>query len=504
MFFVPAMYLVTSLIPLFLWMVCCKFVRQPFMTKDRFLNYIQWTINSWLSFLVIQGYIAFSSWTLAYYSCDSYGQLLTNYPSGDENRVSRHLWNTDKICSASSGQFAGLLIFFWVGLGVYVLGVPIAGLIAWYVIVNLSRWRARKRLVLRKKENDEDAEKVYGELGLSPTDGDSKPKIPQASPVSPDVASEDQAEKSRIERLAQELKNSTTSLLVEGRYAQEPVVVGIEAHSGAIRTFGVLYHRYRPRRFWWELIVVIRKLLIVICFAYLEQQPIVAVVMSSFVILTALILQLYFQPYRKHTSNILEALLLLIQYIMLILGLMFYASQDYDGIPLVGYSSAVTTSVVIFITVGICIGVFFLVLETLYEFRSNLYVPIREKMKEKAFLNRAEHALKVLRKKNKGDIMVDEEGNEVDTVNHHGDYIHDEVIIEDDGMSAVVPASEVIIGDTQYASALFDYVPQNDDELALKAGDRVQVIEKLDDGWWRARVEGTNQEGLVPGNYMRQ
>jgi hypothetical protein len=271
-----------------------------------------------------------------------------------------------------------------------VLGVPIAGLIAWYEIIDLSRWRARRRLALKMKENDAYAEKVYGELGLSPTEGDAK--VPEASPASPDVASEDQAEKSHIERLAQELKDSITSLLVEGRCAQEPVVVGIEAHSGAIRTFGVLYHRYRPRRFWWVM--------------------------------------------------------------------------TFTNFPLCQL----------------------IVVNSLYEFRRNLYVPIREKMTEQAFRNRAQHALRVLRKKKKGDIMVDEEGNEVDTVNHHGDDINDEVIVEDDGMSAVVPASEVIVGDTQYASALYHYVPQND-ELSLKAGDRVLVLEKLDDGWWRTRIE---------------
>jgi len=40
----------------------------------------------------------------------------------------------------------------------------------------------------------------------------------------------------------------------------------------------------------------------------------------------------------------------------------------------------------------------------------------------------------------------------------------------------------------EYVYALFDFVPENPDELHLKAGDRVEVIEKDDvysDGWWQ-------------------
>lgn len=32
--------------------------------------------------------------------------------------------------------------------------------------------------------------------------------------------------------------------------------------------------------------------------------------------------------------------------------------------------------------------------------------------------------------------------------------------------------------------ALYNYVPQNDDELELQEGDLVNVMEKCDDGWF--------------------
>lgn len=32
--------------------------------------------------------------------------------------------------------------------------------------------------------------------------------------------------------------------------------------------------------------------------------------------------------------------------------------------------------------------------------------------------------------------------------------------------------------------ALYNYVPQNDDELELQEGDMVNVMEKCDDGWF--------------------
>lgn len=40
--------------------------------------------------------------------------------------------------------------------------------------------------------------------------------------------------------------------------------------------------------------------------------------------------------------------------------------------------------------------------------------------------------------------------------------------------------------------ALYSYVPQNDDELELREGDLVSVMEKCDDGWFVGMCLGTD------------
>ena len=44
---------------------------------------------------------------------------------------------------------------------------------------------------------------------------------------------------------------------------------------------------------------------------------------------------------------------------------------------------------------------------------------------------------------------------------------------------------------SEYVYALFDFVPENPDEIHFKAGERVEVVERDDvysDGWWQVRV----------------
>nr|XP_044990829.1 sorbin and SH3 domain-containing protein 1 isoform X11 [Jaculus jaculus] len=51
--------------------------------------------------------------------------------------------------------------------------------------------------------------------------------------------------------------------------------------------------------------------------------------------------------------------------------------------------------------------------------------------------------------------------------------------------------------------ALYSYVPQNDDELELRDGDIVDVLEKCDDGWFVGTSRRTRQFGTFPGNYVK-
>ncbi|TNN55610.1 Vinexin [Liparis tanakae] len=50
--------------------------------------------------------------------------------------------------------------------------------------------------------------------------------------------------------------------------------------------------------------------------------------------------------------------------------------------------------------------------------------------------------------------------------------------------------------------AVYNYKPQNSDELELREGDVVRVMEKCDDGWFVGTSERTRAFGTFPGNYV--
>ncbi|EXJ73851.1 uncharacterized protein A1O5_03613 [Cladophialophora psammophila CBS 110553] len=52
------------------------------------------------------------------------------------------------------------------------------------------------------------------------------------------------------------------------------------------------------------------------------------------------------------------------------------------------------------------------------------------------------------------------------------------------------------------ASALYAYTPTDAGDLALQQGDRIQVLEHMNNDWWRGRNERTNLEGIFPRSYV--
>ncbi|CAO2656654.1 Nn.00g054570.m01.CDS01 [Neocucurbitaria sp. VM-36] len=58
--------------------------------------------------------------------------------------------------------------------------------------------------------------------------------------------------------------------------------------------------------------------------------------------------------------------------------------------------------------------------------------------------------------------------------------------------------------------AIYDYVPQSSNEIALSEGDILMVLEKsTDDDWWKAKKKGHDEdeeepEGLIPNNYIEE
>ncbi|GAD97187.1 SH3 domain protein [Paecilomyces variotii No. 5] len=52
------------------------------------------------------------------------------------------------------------------------------------------------------------------------------------------------------------------------------------------------------------------------------------------------------------------------------------------------------------------------------------------------------------------------------------------------------------------ASALYAYTPTDAGDLALQPHDRIQVLEHMNNDWWRGRNERTGLEGIFPRSYV--
>ncbi|XP_054578586.1 CD2-associated protein [Eptesicus fuscus] len=49
---------------------------------------------------------------------------------------------------------------------------------------------------------------------------------------------------------------------------------------------------------------------------------------------------------------------------------------------------------------------------------------------------------------------------------------------------------------------LFEYIPQNDDELELKVGDIIDINDEVEEGWWSGTLN--NKLGLFPSNFVKE
>lgn len=69
-------------------------------------------------------------------------------------------------------------------------------------------------------------------------------------------------------------------------------------------------------------------------------------------------------------------------------------------------------------------------------------------------------------------------------------------------LPAAVPAA-VPAQATEWCTALYDYTAQAQGDLSIRAGDRIEVVQRTADanGWWTGRLNG--QQGLFPGNYVQ-
>ena len=59
-------------------------------------------------------------------------------------------------------------------------------------------------------------------------------------------------------------------------------------------------------------------------------------------------------------------------------------------------------------------------------------------------------------------------------------------------------------------TALYDYTPQSDNELAIQEGELIYVLEKsTEDDWWKAKKRAPSEDdeepvGLIPCNYIEE
>ncbi|XP_077477513.1 proline-serine-threonine phosphatase-interacting protein 1-like isoform X2 [Stigmatopora argus] len=70
---------------------------------------------------------------------------------------------------------------------------------------------------------------------------------------------------------------------------------------------------------------------------------------------------------------------------------------------------------------------------------------------------------------------------------------------EDGSYAALLGLQRPEVDEDTYI-ALYNYTAQVEDELTVKRGDVVQVLECGEDGWWTVVRNG--REGIVPGNYL--
>lgn len=75
---------------------------------------------------------------------------------------------------------------------------------------------------------------------------------------------------------------------------------------------------------------------------------------------------------------------------------------------------------------------------------------------------------------------------------------------DSNGNIGLVPSNYINTSNQNHVTALYDYNANSPDELTMKKGDAILVIEfGEDDGWLKGKVVSTGQAGLFPSNYVK-
>uniref|UniRef100_A0A8C7QIQ4 Sorbin and SH3 domain containing 2a n=1 Tax=Oncorhynchus mykiss TaxID=8022 RepID=A0A8C7QIQ4_ONCMY len=78
------------------------------------------------------------------------------------------------------------------------------------------------------------------------------------------------------------------------------------------------------------------------------------------------------------------------------------------------------------------------------------------------------------------------------------------VTVHREGLKTERFVQDLLHGGGDPFQALYNYLPRNEDELELKEGDVVDVMEKCDDGWFVGTSRRSKQFGTFPGNYVKK
>ncbi|KAG0668352.1 hypothetical protein C6P42_004971, partial [Pichia californica] len=61
--------------------------------------------------------------------------------------------------------------------------------------------------------------------------------------------------------------------------------------------------------------------------------------------------------------------------------------------------------------------------------------------------------------------------------------------------------SQSLPDNNELAEAIYDYSPQQSDDLKLSRGDKIKILEKMSDSWWKGSCNG--KIGVFPANYVK-
>lgn len=262
---IPIIFIITSL--LHVAIASCITAIPKFRNVPRYLSYLQYVLGGFVSFL-IACYVMQARWTLDLFACD---QAHPSLPT-------THAVYTEMLCSNQDPQFITFQVFAWISIAGWLIGVPVL-IILFSVIIYATRFR-----------NSRNPAAIDNQSAAQQIEDDEYDAAP---------ATKDAKEVSKFSFL---------------------VVPGIEVFPSMQRIFGSIYGKYRVKHVYWEIIIMLRKILIVLATIFLTRFPVIATVVVSFIILSALVLHMAVRPYRKISTNMLEGVLLLVQYLMLILG----------------------------------------------------------------------------------------------------------------------------------------------------------------------------------------